>query len=368
MLELLSDIRSELKENSYKNESQVCGSIVRPILEELDWPRKDVKTEHPSKNKERLDYGLCIDGKLHVIIEVKAVGKLESKSELKKAEKQLFNYADHERTPLAILTDGRKWRIYYIHETGDFADRLVCSLDILDQKLGDVGKYLSRYLACSKVKSGNAEKNAKRALLAKKSISKTWQRIAIDEPDDELVNFLINETEEEEGTAPNRDDVIAFLKNITLPQIDSLSQKIAEITDTISKLPQTINRNIEAAPKERRGRKTTYVLFGEKKTCTNAASACVEIISKLARRDSNFLKRLNNKLNDSRLLSRNKSEKMFSPKFINIDGGWWLNTNTNKADKIKIFKTACKVARIKFNKDEGLKIDFPTNKRKTGRG
>ncbi|MDD9841912.1 MAG: type I restriction endonuclease, partial [Alphaproteobacteria bacterium] len=246
MIELLSEIKENLEQDNYKNERAVEQQIVFPVLKELGWninnpsqiePQYELKwqaTEKGKKVEKRrvVDYALLVDKKARVIIEVKAVGNL------KEADSQLFEYAFHVGTPLAILTDGHKWRVYYCYGTGNYDERLVRSLDLYDSP-HEVMEYLSRYLAFAEVKSKKAEKNARKDLenktnkeSAKKTIPKAWKKIAVDEPD-ELVDRLIEETAQEaSGIAPNKDDVIAFLKNLTSPEITLSPQRVEQPQST----------------------------------------------------------------------------------------------------------------------------------------
>jgi len=87
MIDLLAKIKQYLQQGAYENETHVRETIVRPILRELGWDIEDpqqLQPEYRLKDGTRLDYGVVIDGKLWVIIEVKGVGNL------KEADLQLF--------------------------------------------------------------------------------------------------------------------------------------------------------------------------------------------------------------------------------------------------------------------------------------
>lgn len=489
MLELLSDIKEKLEQGEFQSERAVELQLVPRVLGKLGWdrdnpsqvkPQYKLKWERNEKRKKVeqtgiVDFALLINGKARVFIEVKDVGKIEEGA----LQIRDYMYAE-ERVPLAVLTDGQKWRIYYPFHP----EQIVRTLDILEHRLDEVAEYLSRYLAFEEVKSKRAENNANKDLqdktnreAAKQAIPEAWLKIVNDKPD-ELVDHLINEvTQETSGIAPNRDDVIKFLKNLkpseaySPPQapvksqrttykaprkssknpvsytllgktehapspiqayvdiIDNLARRDPNFLDRLSltsKFGETqlsrhtefpnsspihggwyLNRDFggqkqedrlkvacrvagiefgrdlifdsptpaerhappqESAESQRavykprptppkrggRGQPATYILFGVKKTCPNATQAYLEIMDMLARRDSNFLNRLNDELNNARFLSRDKS-KMIRPKQIN--DGWYLDTNINNPDKIKRLKTACEVAGVEFGRD--LIVDFP---------
>ncbi|MDD9798063.1 MAG: type I restriction enzyme HsdR N-terminal domain-containing protein, partial [Alphaproteobacteria bacterium] len=345
------------QQGAYENETHVRETIVRPILRELGWDIEDpqqLQPEYRLKDGTRLDYGLSIDGKLRVIIEVKAVGNL------KEADLQLFQYAFHAGTPLALLTDGREWQFYYVYGTGDYPDRLVRILDILEHEIDEVMHYLSRYLAFEEVKLERAEKSAKKDLqdktnreAAKKAIPKAWQRLAVYEPNEQLVNLLTEETAQEAGGgAPNKDDVIAFLQNLTpssatyaLPQTLAESPRaVYKPLKTPAKTKAKPQKSNESSSKQGQKRTIIYKLLGVRKACSNATLAYAAIIKSLTHRDPKFLDRLAYKLGEKQL-SREKFRRS-----IKI-GDWHINTDIANSNKIKHLEIACEVAGIKFGKD-----------------
>ncbi|MDD9842030.1 MAG: hypothetical protein OXU76_05160, partial [Alphaproteobacteria bacterium] len=226
--------------------------------------------------------------------------------------------------------------------------KLVCSLDILDQKLGDVRTYLSRYLARSNIKSGRAEKNAERALSARKAIPKAWQKIAVDEPD-ELVKLLTTETEEEEGIKPSKQAVIEFLKSLALPsETDSPSQ--------ISVEPQSLeSQHFQKPSKELSSYKFSASLGGMTNESLTAAEIYEEILSILANQYSNLSNRLASKLSETKS-SRDETDLPTKK----LPDGWFFEKNISNYTKRKNIKIACEVAGIKIGKGKDLEFYFST--------
>ena len=105
----IDDIREGLQKGLFLNEAAVSDSIVRRLLDALDWPIYNPQLVFPQYPVEggKVDFALC-----HpllepcVFIEVKHVGNIEG------AEEQLFRYAFRRGVPIAILTDGQKWRFF----------------------------------------------------------------------------------------------------------------------------------------------------------------------------------------------------------------------------------------------------------------
>ena len=103
--EHIDDIRTRLENRQFRNETAVSVGIVCRLLTALGWPTFNpqiVSLEQPIDTG-KVDYALCHPaGEPLALIEVKRVGKIEG------AERQLFEYAFHQGTPILILTDGQR--------------------------------------------------------------------------------------------------------------------------------------------------------------------------------------------------------------------------------------------------------------------
>ena len=108
--EHIEDIRESLEEGLFTSEAAVSNSIVLRLLDALNWPRYNPQVIIPeySVGGRRVDFALCPpSSKPLVFIEVK------QSETLKGGEQQLFEYAFYEGVPIAILTDGQKWRFFH---------------------------------------------------------------------------------------------------------------------------------------------------------------------------------------------------------------------------------------------------------------
>ena len=119
-----------------------------------------------------------------------------------KGERQLFEYCFHRGVPIAVLTDGRTWKLFYPAGEGSYTDRLFCGMDLIDGDAAEIANDLIRYLAYSAVKSGEARRRAQedckagqqqRHAVAK--FSSVWNKLLL-EPDPTLVELF----EERDGT------------------------------------------------------------------------------------------------------------------------------------------------------------------------
>lgn len=273
------------------------------------------------------------------------------------ATRQLFQYAFHAGAPLAVLTDGGRWRFYSVMDVGKHEERLVRTLELEKLSPEEVTSGLVRYLSFRNMISGEAWENAKKDLEQKKrrqttnkNISKAWENMT-DGPSPELVDLLRKETAEiSAGFPPAREDVEKFLKNIQFNYDDGKK----------SELPT----NGESSEKE-----TSFVLSNERYSAKHPTDAFVEIIKILAEIDPNFLPRLAPETEGRKYSWLSKNLAKIGAEYDQqaarkLPGGWWLGTNASTSEKIKRLQKACKIKGIPFGKPEGLKVNLPsaTNK------
>ena len=151
--EHLDDIRSNLRKEVFVNEASVSQGIVLRLLHALDWPWYNIQVVAPEYSVEgrRVDFALCQPPlKPLVFIEVKQVGQIEG------AERQLFEYAFHRGVPIAILTDGREWHFFHPSGQGDYGERRVCKLDLIEKDRAESATSLNRYLNYESIRTGKA--------------------------------------------------------------------------------------------------------------------------------------------------------------------------------------------------------------------
>ena len=181
----------------------------------------------------------CPPGKPIAFIEVKQIGQSDG------AERQLFEYAFHDGVPLAILTDGREWNFFPPGEQGDYGERRVYKLDIVDRDVKECSERLERYLLHSAVASGAAIQAARddyrnvskdRQMLA--ALPKAWHQIIADE-DEMLLEIVADRVESLCGFKPDPDMVATFLK-------DSVAGRVASPAPQARPLAQSVQRPVPA--------------------------------------------------------------------------------------------------------------------------
>ena len=153
--EHIEDIRDKLEKREYPNESAVSQGIVLRLLSALDWSTFNTQVVHPEYSVEggKVDFALCHPpSEPCVFIEVKQVGNIEG------AEEQLFRYAFRRGVPIAVLTDGQKWRFFYPIGQGDYRERKVHELDLIEGNIEESVERINRYLNYELIQSSEAIK------------------------------------------------------------------------------------------------------------------------------------------------------------------------------------------------------------------
>jgi|AVFP01.1.fsa_nt_gi hypothetical protein len=211
----IADIRAGIRAGRYPNEAAVSQSIVRRVLECLGWPIYDpqiVWPEYSQAGGGRVDYALCHPARKPLIfIEVKPIGKGDGN------ERQLFEYAFHEGAPLAVLTDGQGWSVFLPSGQGDYADRQVYKIDLLEQGAEEAAARLVRYLGYEAATSGQAQRDAARDYEGRarrremaRALPQAWGRL-LASGDEAIVAALAREVEDICRYRPDADMVEDFL-------------------------------------------------------------------------------------------------------------------------------------------------------------
>jgi predicted type IV restriction endonuclease len=131
-----------------------------------------------------------------VFIEVKQIGKSDAAG-----ERQLFEYAFHAGVPMAILTDGQDWQFFLPAERGDYGERRVYKLDIVDREIDEIASRLERYLDYKAICSGSAMvaarsdyQNVAREREIKAKLPEAWGKL-VKEEDDLLLELIADSVE-----------------------------------------------------------------------------------------------------------------------------------------------------------------------------
>ena len=331
-------------QNIFTSETSVREQIVLPILGLLKWDTTDphyIRPEFPLQNR-RVDYALFANTTApSCIIEVKAIGKVD-------ADSQLFEYAFHAGAPLAVLTDGREWRVYLPMSPGSYNERLVRTINLGENSEIDTADTLSRYLSFENTCNGKSVEYAKsdrdlksQRETAKSNIHVAWRNLLKQDSDNRLLQLIVDETSKISGYAPETSDVKEFL--INLKHYSEINQK----TDTYYKKIK------DQRTSSKKHDKVVYWLLEQQYSTKNYTEAYREIMEVLIKRLSN------EKINTLKFifLDKNQIPQSAQSSKIRLLNGMWIHTNKNTNAKLQELKLTCQAANIQFGRNSGLNIN-----------
>lgn len=288
----IEEIRRGIKTGQFANEASVSQGIVLRLLHALEWPNYNTQIVCPeyALQGRRVDYALCHPpGKPIAFIEVKKIGQSDG------AERQLFEYAFHVGVPLAILTDGQEWNFFLPGEQGDYGERRVYKLDIVEREISECVMRLNRYLHYDAIVSGDARKaaledygNASRERQMISTLPKAWSQLMEGE-DELLLELVADRVEVLCGYKPDPDTVAKFLKEhfaIKLPAGPTPSPFSRPTTTTPAIAP-----NPARIGKDQKPTSIGFLLDGQHYSARNARGVLEGVFEALAKRDATFLER-----------------------------------------------------------------------------
>lgn len=359
---LIKSIRGRLEEGAYQNEAAVSVGVVLPILRSLGWDDADPAQIVPefSIPNGRVDFALFAGIRQpSVFIEVKGVGRAGS------GDKQLFEYAFHQGVPICVLTDGREWSFYYPPGEGDYSQRRVQKLHLVERDEIQVEETFKRYLQRERVRTGEARdavdldfRDLRSRREAERSIPEAWRSL-VDEPEELLVELLQDQTEAVSGVRPSSKAVLSFLQSLSLAADNGSTgaKKAKEAQVSPSDQAAPVIPSVIPPYSSSNSRKVNYEIFGEKRTTNTAKSALVEILREIAKR---YPDQISTIARGVRGKSRNhiaRSPEEIYPKRPDlaraeeICEGWLIGTNIANREKLRIIRSACNTVGLSLGKD-----------------
>ncbi len=216
LVSMINEIRSN-RSIIISDEASIKSGVVLRLLSLLGWNPFDVNEVKPeySVESKRVDFSLRINGTNKVFIEVKRPNEnLESHQE------QLLNYSFREGVKQAILTNGITWWFYLPLNEGSWEQRRFFTADFLQQEQSAIAERLVDLLSRENVASGDAltksehlYKGRQKRNILRDALPKAWYKI-LNDPDDLLVEILIETTEKISGFRPEIEDVEKFIIDI----------------------------------------------------------------------------------------------------------------------------------------------------------
>ena len=253
LLKVIEDLQSDESLNSLL-EADISKNVILKILDALNWStsnRGEVRDEF-SVEGGRVDFALLTDNRPKVFIEVKRGGE-----SLEGHQEQLLGYAFRQGVKIAVLTNGVTWWFYLPLQEAAWKERKFDTVEFDKQDKGKIARKLVDFLSRESVISGNAVQNAEvlyEQNQNKKEISAilpdAWDQL-VSEPDDFLVDLLVEKTEELCGHKPDKNEVEQFLLahlpiiehsgDVSIPsrkvQVPSASQPKDSTIHDLSELP-----------------------------------------------------------------------------------------------------------------------------------
>lgn len=362
----IEEIRMGIKAGRFANEAAVSQGIVLRLLHALSWPAYDTQIVCPeySLQGRRVDYALCHPpGKPIAFVEVKQIGQSEG------AERQLFEYAFHIGVPLAILTDGQEWNFFLPGEQGDYGERRVYKLDIVEREISECVARLNRYLHYDAIVSGAAieaaredYRNVSRDRQMKSTLPKAWARL-LEEEDELLLEIVADRVERLCGFKPDPDTVARFLKENV-----ALKSSLWPTPPPSSRSPTPAPVAFSNSPRVSVGQKPSsigFVLDGRHHPARSAREVLESVFEVLAKRDATILERfaaLPKHGRTRRYLAR-KPDDLYPGRpdlardySTQLTSGWWLSINHSRATIERIIEMACDVAHLKYGRDLQVNI------------
>jgi len=197
------------------DEASIKAGVVQQLLSIIGWDPFDVNEVKPEYAVEsrRVDFSLRIYGMNKVFIEVKRPNE-----NLELHQRQLLEYSFIEGVKLAILTNGITWWFYLPKGDGNWEQRRFFTVNLSEQEPTSTAEMFTNLLSKENVASGDAIKRAEhlheksqRTKHIKEALPKAWYKI-INDPDDLLVELLIETTANLSGFRPEISDIEEFLQ------------------------------------------------------------------------------------------------------------------------------------------------------------
>ena len=369
MKDEIEQIRENLRAGRYLSEAAVSQGVVQRLLKALGWPiyNTDVVVPEYSLEGRRVDYPLCHPARKPLIfIEVKQVGQAEG------ADRQLFEYAFHVGIPMAILTDGREWQFFLPGEQGDYSERRVYTMDLLERDPDEIVARFRRYLAYDAVRIGEAIDAARsdyrdiaRKREAKSRLPEAWRKLVASQ-EGILIDLLADTVAGHCGYKPDPDTEATFLSTGL-----QLSGTYDHPSNTV---PGILGRSQpgSSSTESKRARKNDqtgfvgYILMGQERPADGAYDALVKALGELADRGPWFLERFAALPKHGRLRRYVAARKqdlyperpdLAEQQSKEFRPGWWVGTNVGWQGVERILEMASEVAGLQYGID--LRVSAP---------
>ena len=330
--------------------AMAAGSPPERVVYRAELRQEEKLAEYAGFFQRYLEKARVLSEKARQDAETKRLGNADTVG-----EEQLFEYATNKGVPLLVLTDGDVWNFYLAMAAGSPPERVVYRAELRqEEKLAEYAGFFQRYLEKARVLSEKARQDAEKdkesegnRLTARNAIPNCWQSL-LGEPDDFLVELLVEAVEKNCGIRPEHEDVKAFLKSqrSATPQVTTIKSETSGESIETEPTIQTIDST--------RIKITGFVIDGHRRICGSGGKTIAEILIEFQKRGHTFMTRFAPKTigRNRCLVAQNPDDIYDNPnlqgKVRDLENGWWMATNIGTKTIRQSIKLACEVAGVEF--------------------
>ena len=246
------------------SETAIKQGIVLRLLSAAGWNAFDLSEVEPEyrTGNTRIDFALKSSGSSRsreygsprVFLEVRAP---DDNLDSERYERQLLSHCAREGVPLAVLTNGPRWLLFFSDPDENRRDRRFCEINIQENPDGAVEE-INRYLSKDRVTNGQAERSAERSLLdrnrdevTRRAILEGWRQV-VGGLDEGLVELVATASGQRTGDRPENRFVRRVLIENRSELLSTAQEDIAAAASTGSagsrRRPASFTFNSETQP------------------------------------------------------------------------------------------------------------------------
>ena len=375
LVRTVETIAKDIQAGEFRSEADISRGVVTLLLRGLGWPDLDIGVVAPEFpiGARKVDYALCHPRrKPAVLVEVKGLGKADSRG-----QEQLFKYCFHKGVPIAVLTDGREWSLFFPSGQGGYEERRFARIDLVDDDSTHVATTLAKYLNYDDVRSGGARRQAERdyeAVRAQKEAASNyatvWRKL-LSGPEPLLLDLLLEEVEARTGVRPERRSAAEFIRNQAGVRVVAPAKPSPKPTVSRTLATESSSKRSKPATISPRGR-PSFTLRGQTRTFRSAKELFVTVFETFASADPDFCRRYSEQHTGPKRAWVAKTREGLYPGQPGaqqngahaLPRGWWLGTYVDNPNKLRRIKQACEVAGLVYGQD--VIVHMPIRSRKKG--
>ena len=382
MYQDILDIRKRMRVGSYSGRAAIYQGVVQRILNGLGWPmyNPDIVVPDPVTDS-KIDLALCNHSRTPEILIKVSIENHNLFEEVEALNKAAYQH----KIVLAVLTDGRFWRFYFIN---DFEESSI-PFRILDIMSGEVEIFLSplkRYLEKEKVDSGKF-KNDIQDDIADNIINKDIETIInaawlylVETEDETIINRIHDHTRKISGIDCDHNQILDFLKSsLTKHLINRTENDVSAGTHNRQKVAGQDKNGSEkrlviksftdkSSSANKVGNKLPYFGFeleGKSWHAKTGREILKKVLNLLEDREAGFLDRFASspKSGSRNYVARTRRQlntsrpDLTGPEYAHeLREGWFVDVNLSYPQIESVIKKACTYSELEFGKDLVLNL------------